>query len=1050
MPELILTDVQANQILVWSDLDNGFINITPSKTILNIDDVTHEPLSPNTNFISSIAENVVRTKGIVGGDNVTITDNGSDIIIDVNIETLTDAQTLFGFPHQAFVKKNELNSLIDFSGVEDSLNFYPKEYSDRVFMRNNASNIPDDDNVYDLGSNGRRYADVYAKTFHGTATKSTLSNMLTRNGANDGEVLTWDNDSWVPKPLGSIELSTLVDVNINSLSDNQVLSYDSQTLTWNNINISDIISETGLQFNNTGYGENVYINTVNNIVRFRSIEANQGIISTSDDNSIHLELDTDFVENATDILLRNIDINVLENIFNIDESNDNTMLVWDEGMIVNRPIPAGGGDGSIDTSNAQPGQVLGFDGTNLVFVDQTNPLEDIDTSNAVNGDQLIFNDGEFILQTPSPNSDSLSEIDTVDANVGDVVTWNGSEYTLSDVDNTDALLEVDTSTAENGYYLAFNGTNYELRELPASGDTNTDLLAEVDTTLADDGDVLVWNGTNYILETMVSLSDVDTTTVSDGSILTYRNGDFVLENITFSDTLAEVDTTNAFNGYYLAFNGFDYELRELPTGTGGDTNTDLLAEVDTTTANDGDVLVWNGVSYQLSNIDTIYDIDTTGISDGALLTYRNGDFVLEEITITDTLSTVDTTNANDGYYLAYNGADYELRELPTGTGGDTNTDLLADVDTTTASDGDVLVWNGASYQLSNVNTLDDVDTTGIDNGTILTYRDGSFVLESLPPTSDTLSEIDTSNATDGFYLAFNGVDYELRELPASTDTNTDLLADVDTTSASSGDLLSWDGNAYTLISNIDNDTLGDVDTSAASNGDILIWNGSGYVLSENSVSLSLNDLTDVTITNPEANQVLIWDGSAFTLSSVSSGGVSNISELNDVDETVLPGDGDVLTYNSTKSQYEPLPIPVNTGSGGTVYEILKVNYTANGNYGSSEYITNNIEVTGVIDSDLTLLDVTFTGYTFPPMSIGYWGYVYDENLYRYIGITEGVSFMGTSGLGVSGSPTLFDPNRVDKEYTITVSARTSETQSSPSSDFPPKPTHAYVVFVMGG
>lgn len=1443
-----LTDVESNQILIWSDIEQAFINVTPNGSVLNIDEVTHQPLSPNANVISNVDSSIIRTRGIVGGDNVTITQTGTDIIIDVNVDLNSDAETLSGFTHFQFVKKSELNDLIDLNFINDNLDVYSKSESHDQFMETNASNIPDADNVYDLGSNGRRYADIYAKTFHGTATNAMYAGTLLRNGANDDDVLSWKDGSWVPTPMGGIPLTNLSDVVIDDAQNNNIIAYDEVTEQWHNISANELIATQDLEFSNSGQGEEVFINVIDNNVRFRTFEANTGVLLSSDENSVHISLDDDHIESMIYGVLETVTVDSLETIFNLDVDNENTMLVWEDGKIINKPIPVGGGDGSIDTSNAEVGQVLSFDGTNLVFVHPYNPFDDIDTTTAQNGyylaytdtgyelrqlpvdsdtlseidtsmasngdvvvwdgtgytlDTIIgldsidvdgvvdgyvitFEDGEFVLREPesvgltlddldtstaddgyyvaytgttfelremvdtgtdndtlgdvdtstanegdvltwdgsdyvlSPSSDSdtlleletidavdgyyvayngvgyelrelptggdtntdmladvdtsaandgdllvwdgstytlrnvstldnldlssvengyvvtyqdgafvltensvvedtLSQVDTTNSNPGDFLIWDGTQYTLSTVDLTDndTLGELDTSSALNGYYVSYTGNGYELRELPSgSGDTNTDMLADVDTSSANSGDVLVWDGSNYVLQNISTLDDLNLSGVENGYVITYQDGGFVLSeqsviedtlssidttsaasgdvltwdgsaytlttaNLTDNDTLGDVDTSSALDGYYVAYNGTSYELRELPTDSSGEPNTDLLAEVDTSLANNGDVLVWNGAEYTLSNINTLDDIDTSLAGDGYVMTYQNGEFVLSEMTISDTLAEVDTSSASsgdvlvwdgnaytlsalnntdndtlgdvstvgadDGYYVAYNGTSYELRELPAGS-GDTNTDLLADIDTSTANDGDVLTWNGSEYTLSNITTLGDIDTSLASNGYVLTYQDGEFVLSEMS-SSDTLAEVDTSSANngdvliwdgnvytlstlnitdndtlgdvstvgadDGYYVAYNGADYELRELPTSTgDTNTDLLADVDTTSATNGDVLIWNGSEYVLTTTTtlddvdvssaangqvltyqdgdfvlstssDNDTLSDIDVSSANDGDyvaynttsseyelrsvpvntdlladvdsslanpgdVLTWDGTDYTLSAiDTPSISLNDLTDVSIVDAQENQVLAWDGANFTLQTFTgSGGATSLSELSDVDETVVPNDGDVLTYNTAKSQYEPLPFNTSSG-GGTKYEILRVNYNASSQYGSVEYITDNIEVVSVIDSDLVLLEVKFTNYTFPPLSVGYWGFVYVENMYRFINITEGVSQMSISNVGTSAAPTLFDPNRGGKEYNMVVSARTNETQSTASSGFPPEPTHAYVVFVMG-
>lgn len=1109
MSELIsLTDIESNQILIWSDIEQAFINVTPNATILNIDTITHQPLSPNANFIANIDTNTIRTRGIVGGENVTITQTGTDIIIDVSIEGDSDAETLSGFTHLQFVKKTELNNLIDLNFIVDNLDVYTTSESHDQFMETNASNIPDRDNTYDLGSNGRRYADVYAKTFHGTATNAMFSQKLSKLGANENDVLTWKGDDWTPMPLGSISITNLDDVTIDNVINKQLLSFDSISQQWVNVNPQDVIPLTNLQFNNSGQGEEVLNEVIGNTVRFRTLEANTGIILSSDDNSIHVQVDDDHIDDLINYKLNEVTTDTFENIFDIDISNDNTMLVWDEGKIVNRPIPVGGGGDTIDASNASEGQVLSFDGIKLVFVDPYNPLDDIDVTGAIDGYVLTYNGTGYELREQSINTDTLGMVDTSTAINGDVLVWNGNQYTLSNVntlDNIDTdgvingyvvtfedgefvlrepvsigitLDDLDSSAADDGFYVAYNGISYELRELPSDNNTDNDTLGDVIVTGATTGDVVTWDGDGYILSTP-------------------------------NDTLNEIDTTSAVSGYYVAFNGVGYELRQLPEGSG--INTDLLADVDTTNALSGDVLIWNGTNYVLDTITSLSDIDVSTAQNGYILTYENGTFVLSDIPVindllsevdtstattgdvltwdgngyvlssitdNDTLGDVDFTSAQDGYYVAFNGNGYELRQLPEGSG--TNTDLLADVDTTNAVNGDVLIWNGTSYVLSDITTLDDIDVSSAVNGYVITYQDGSFVLSENSAITDSLSEVDTTAANIGDTLTWNGTDYVL-----TTPTDSDTLGDVDTTTANNGDILTFENGGYVLrtpnvtgdtLSEIDvsvandgdyvayntttteyelrsipinTDTLNGIDTSTATNGDVLTWNGTEYTLNViPTPSLSLNDLTDVVIDNPLQDQVLAWDGTQFSLQTISTGGgATSLNDLSDVDGTVTPNDGDVLTYNSTKSQYEPLPFV--GGTGGTKYEILRVNYNASNNYDSVEYLTDNLEVVSVIDSDLVLLEVKFSNYTFPPLSIGYWGYVYTENMYRFINVTTAVSDMSISGVGTVGSPTLFDQNRAVKEYNMSVSVRTNESQASASDGFPPQPTHAYVVFVMG-
>ena len=86
------------------------------------------------------------------------------------------------------------------------------------FLEANASNVPDVDNKYDMGSNGRRFANMFAVNFHGHASSSSLANKLAKNGATEGQMLVWreDENDWVPENTNANKLSGLDDDSLNS------------------------------------------------------------------------------------------------------------------------------------------------------------------------------------------------------------------------------------------------------------------------------------------------------------------------------------------------------------------------------------------------------------------------------------------------------------------------------------------------------------------------------------------------------------------------------------------------------------------------------------------------------------------------------------------------------------------------------------------------------------------------------------------------------------------------------------------------------------------
>lgn len=192
---------QANQVLIWSDIENAFINITPDENILNIDIPEYTVTSLSTNgvhVVSGFMGDSLLTRTLVPGDGVNITESGGEI--EISIDSLS-ATSINGFTDTDFLKVSNQLSEIDTTNLVTRLDVYTKQESHDEFMETNASNIPDSDNTYDLGSNGRRYADIYAKTFHGTATYALVAGSIVNKGAVEGDILIWrqNQNDWVPE-----------------------------------------------------------------------------------------------------------------------------------------------------------------------------------------------------------------------------------------------------------------------------------------------------------------------------------------------------------------------------------------------------------------------------------------------------------------------------------------------------------------------------------------------------------------------------------------------------------------------------------------------------------------------------------------------------------------------------------------------------------------------------------------------------------------------------------------------------------------------------------
>lgn len=203
MAEFNVDTPQANQILIWSNVDNAFINVDPDENILNIDipEYTVTNLSANgVALVENFVGGTLQVNRLIGGNGVTLSKASGEITIEVDNN---DANTLNGFTDSEFLKVNNQLSEIDTSSLLSRLDVYTTDQSHDEFMETNASNIPDMDNVYDLGSNGRRYADIYAKTFHGTATRALVADTVASKGAVEGEILIWrsDDNDWMPEDV---------------------------------------------------------------------------------------------------------------------------------------------------------------------------------------------------------------------------------------------------------------------------------------------------------------------------------------------------------------------------------------------------------------------------------------------------------------------------------------------------------------------------------------------------------------------------------------------------------------------------------------------------------------------------------------------------------------------------------------------------------------------------------------------------------------------------------------------------------------------------------
>lgn len=188
-----------------------------------------------------------------------------------------------------------------------------------------------------------------------------------------------------------------------------------------------------------------------------------------------------------------------------------------------------------------------------------------------------------------------------------------------------------------------------------------------------------------------------------------------------------------------------------------------------------------------------------------------------------------------------------------------------------------------------------------------------------------------ANAGDGGVEYYDGTAWQLL-LSGGTFTSFSTIAvagqDSLTADSSTDTLTFAEGTGITITTTEGSDTLTitldasiddltDVDTTsvAPTSGQALLWNSttSKWEPGDVSVANALDDLTDVALTTPAADQVLKYDGTNWINSTVS------LEELDDVDIATPITNGFVLTWDSVDAKWKPTAPGGGGGGGGATY-----------------------------------------------------------------------------------------------------------------------------------
>ena len=141
-------------------------------------------------------------KSIAVGNGLTLTDANDTLTLECTISTAGFLQAT-----------NNLSNLDDALQQEQILMYIQKQRQTQNISEWTKLWQSTVDNTFDPGSSTKRFNDIYAETFQGTA---VLSDNLTITGST-GDVLTFNGSTWVASaPTGGGEVETQVSSNTNN------------------------------------------------------------------------------------------------------------------------------------------------------------------------------------------------------------------------------------------------------------------------------------------------------------------------------------------------------------------------------------------------------------------------------------------------------------------------------------------------------------------------------------------------------------------------------------------------------------------------------------------------------------------------------------------------------------------------------------------------------------------------------------------------------------------------------------------------------------------
>jgi len=837
----LIGNLAADQVLTYDVSENAFVNSTGSGGASVTGFTTAVSQGAVGESIFDTAGSTLQFKSLIGGTDITITDNGTALVINSTLTETLQTGTNLGTGTALYSTNNASNQLqfkslavgagliinddgngtltivntvtaAGGSGADTTLSNLSDDAvarfnlgvnstteSDIRYLRTDAHSLPQQNNTYDIGSPTLKYNDVHAETFFGTA---VLADQLTISGTL-GQVLTHNGSTWVAG-AGSSVLASASDVSTVAPGDGQHLVWDAGTSLWTpgasgsgggGYQDSDarasVSAGTGLSYNNA-----------------------TGVMTLSSSISGLTDVDTTGI--ATGQVLK---WNGSSFVASADtDTNTDTTYTAGSGLTLT----------GTEFTNTSPDQTVTITGAGATTITGTYPTftitsTDTDTVNSFDGAYASLTGSPSIPTDVSQLTDSSSLLVHTTAFSGVYTDLTSKPTTIAGYGITDAF---DSSNAFP--YANLTGTP----TLPTAVSDLTNDSGFISSVPAQTFASLTSKPTTLAGYGITDASTVDTnTTYTAGSGLTLTGTEFTL-------------TAAHFDGAYASLSGkptIATDVSQLTDSTSllahttAYTNSDADAHLNTGTATANQVLTWTGSDYDWISSGAHFDGNYSSLvgapalptlvshltNDSGFITSVPAQTFASITSKPTTLAGYGITDDADTTYTAGANISISLGNVISST--DTNTDT-----DTTYSAGSGLTLTGTEFTLTDAHfdgayssltgaptlptlvsqltndagylTAQTDSQTLTLTGSTLTITGGNSVTLATPiSTIDDLDDVTITGTADGQFLQYNNTSGDWENVTISLYADADVNTHLNTGTATASQVLSWTGTDYDWI-----------------------------------------------------------------------------------------------------------------------------------------------------------------------------------------------------------------------------------------------------------